>query len=147
MLRILEKIIIVGFWLTGIISGLANEGYGATQATALQVIEASIMPTRQININEEGKIIEIWNNTSSNDYRLWLQVGEGPSNGKNRVMLKEVNERITTEMQERYKDILEQYRYISDITDYHKAGLVYRYIPQVELSPVLQTKIQIKPLD
>lgn len=122
--------LVIGLWVGGIILGLANEGYGATSAIVLQVIEANIMPTRQINLNEEGKIIEIWSNTNSNDYKLWLQVGEGEFSRGKRIVLFEVNEEIGREMQERYKDILEQYEQISNITDYHKAGLVYKYIPK-----------------
>ncbi|MEW6103313.1 MAG: hypothetical protein AB1630_05780 [bacterium] len=112
-----------------VIMGLLKGGYAATSASALQVIEASIMPTRQINIDEEGKIIEIWSNNSSNDYRLWLQVGKGQLSGRKRVMLKDVNKEIPDEIKEEYRDILEQYEKISAITDYHKAGLVYKYIP------------------
>ncbi len=121
--------VVVGFLVGVLMVGLSNEGYTATSASALQVIEANIMPTRQININEEGKIIEIWSNNNSNDYRLWLQIGEGQSNGRKRVMLKDVNEEMELEIQKKYKDILEQYEHISAITDYRRAGLVYKYIP------------------
>ncbi len=48
---------VIGFLVGVLMVSLSNEGYVATSASALQVIEANIMPTRQINIWDVTKNI------------------------------------------------------------------------------------------
>jgi hypothetical protein len=101
----------------------------ATSACATQVVELTIMPERQINVDEKGKIIEIWSNNNYKNYMLWLQAKDGE-----RIMLKDINGEIPAEIYNKHKDILQKYEQISAITDFTKAGLVYKYILGVKLA-------------